>query len=535
MNTLRLHKKNVGAFYTPESLARLLAQEVLHSLPQHTKWKNLRILDPAAGEGGLLLPFACELAVKRQAQETHKTKDEILQDIFTHQLYAVDISEKALAKLPLPANHCYAGNSLDNYQSKSILEHTFKTKFDIVLANPPYIGQKGHAHIFNQLRQNPLWKEYVTPKNDLAYYFFYLALHLLKPGGLAGFITPPYFSTAEGGKRLRQTLRDKATFLRLINFEEKHLFTEADPHTLVSVFQKGTSTSPCYVGAESPSPIAQANLFYGQDSFLQTHAINDMQAFLTRMAKAPFTLGETAHVSNGLMTGCDHAFVLTEAQRKTLPLTQKELTKLRPFFKNSDIHAYAPNTKPRLWLIDFFYPNDRNMNVKEYPHLLAHLTKFKTKLLARKQNNNGIDKQLAQGHFWFGSVRRKMNFEGEKIVIPHRAHTVSAAYSNTPWYASSDVYFISNPKPPYTLWSILGLLNSTPYLTWLQTNGKRKGELLELYSAPLKQLPIPKLTSQKQANLEELTRQIFEQTRAKNSANITKLQKRLDKLVESCF
>ncbi len=534
MNKIRLHKKEAGSFYTPQPLAQLLAKEVLSHVPP-ANLQQLHILDPAAGEGGLLLPFACELAKQRHTQETHKTRNEILQDILARQLYAADISGQALAKIPLPAAHCYVGDSLDVYQHQSVLEYTFKTKFDIILANPPYIGQKGHAPIFNKLRRNPMWKEYVTPKNDLLYYFFYLTLHLLKPGGLAGFITPPYFSTAQGGKVLRQTLHDQATFLRLINFEEKHLFTEADPHTLLSVFQKGKLTLPCKVGWEHITPVKQTHLFYGADSFLQTHATNQTHDLLARMAKAPYALGEIASVSNGLMTGCDRAFILTEAQKNALSLTQKELAKLRPFFKNSDIHAYIPNTQPRLWLIDFFYPNDRDMNVKNYPHLLSHLTQFKTKLLARKQNNNGIDKQLAKGNFWFGSVRRKMNFEGEKIVLPHRGRTVSAAYSNGSWYASSDVYFISNPKSPHTLWSILGLLNSAPYLAWLQTNGKRKGELLELYSAPLKQLPIPKLTPQKQANLEELTRQIFAQTHAGNSTDIAKLQKQLDKLVESCF
>lgn len=534
MSNTHSHKKNLGIFYTPEPLARLLAQEVLNCFPQNTNWKQVRILDPAAGKGGLLFPFAHELANRRRKQEADKTKDEILQDIFSRQLYAADISAQALAKLPLPVAHCYAGNALATHQHKSVLKQAFNSEFDIILANPPYIGQKGHADIFNQLRQNSLWKNYVTPKNDLSYYFFYLALHLLKPGGLAGFIIPPYFSTAQGGKLLRHTLREQATFLRLINFEEKHLFKDADPHTLVSVFKKGKFPLMCKVGLARPVSIKQTDLFYGEDIFLQTHVISDTHAQLIRMAKASHTLGTVAHVSNGLMTGCDRAFILTEAEKNTLPLTRKELAKLRPFFKNSDIRAYAPNTKPRLWLIDFFYPNDRNMNVKDYPHLLAHLTKFKAQLLARKQNNNGIDKQLAQGRFWFGSVRRKMNFEGEKIVLPHRAKTVSAAYSDAPWYASSDVYFISNPKPPYTLWSILGLLNSAPYLAWLQANGKRKGELLELYSSPLKQLPIPKLIPTKQTQLEELTRQIYHQIQSGNSAN-EKLQKQLDKLVESCF
>ena len=167
--------------------------------------------------------------------------------------------------------------------------------------------------------------------------------------------------------------------------------------------------------------------------------------------------------------------------------------------------------------------------------MLAHLAKFKEKLLARRQNNNGIDKQLAQGKFWFGSVRRKLNFETEKLVIAHRSKAVNAAYSAAPWYASSDVYFISAPKPPYTLWAVLGLLNSAPYLTWLKANGKRKGELLELYGAPLKQLPIPNLTPEKQAQLEKLTRNIYGQIQTGSAAGALKLQEQLDTVVTSCF
>ncbi|MBO5910587.1 MAG: hypothetical protein J6Q05_00085, partial [Elusimicrobiaceae bacterium] len=387
----------------------------------------------------------------------------------------------------------------------------------------------------DKLCQNPLWNAYVTPKNDLLYYFFYLALHLLKPGGVAGFITTPYFATAAGGKTLRSVLQAQAAFLRLINFAEQRLFKEANQHTLLSVFARGPVNRPCQLGLETPSQIPADKLFYGPELFLQTCPFEGDENLLTRMAAATLTLGQVAHISTGLMTGCDHAFILTDAQKNTLPLTQKELAKLKPFFKNSDISAYAPNVKARLWLIDFFFPNDRDLNVKAYPHLLAHLTQFKAKLLARKQNNNGIDKQLAQGKFWFGSVRRKLNFEKEKLVLPHRSRTVKAAYSCGPWYASSDVYFITSPLPPYTLWTILGLLNSAPYLTWLQAHGKRKGNLLELYSAPLKQLPIPKLTPRKQASLASLTRTIYKHIQAGHTAKIPQLQTQLDHLVNALF
>lgn len=530
---VKLLKKQTGSFYTPALLAQQLVREVLACLPQGINFKQLKILDPAAGDGGLLLPFAHQLAILRHNQEPTASLSELLQDILSRQLYAADISQTALEKIGLPVTHLYKGDALGCENGKSVLDQW--GPFDVVLANPPYIGQKGHTQLFNQLRNNPLWTHYVTPKNDLFYYFFYLALHVLKQGGVAGFITPPYFTTASGAKRLRLTLQNSVSFKRLINYEDQLLFKGAGQHTLLSVFTKGKQDGPCQVGKTSVS-LAQNKLFYGTDGFIQTRAIDVRdQKLLLRMAQARLTLEQVAHVSTGLMTGCDHAFILTDAQKNALPLTKKELAKLKPFFKNSDIIPYAPNTHARLWLIDFFYPNDKGINMQDYPHLFAHLAQFKHKLLARKQNNNGIDKQLAQGKFWFGSVRRKLNFEEEKLVLPHRARNVCAAYTKGAWYASSDVYFITCPKSPYTLWTILGLLNSTPYLTWLKANGKRKGELLELYGAPLKQLPIPTLTPQKQVELEKLTRRIYSQTQTESAADTLKTQERLNTLVTSCF
>ena len=528
-------QKQTGSFYTPLYLAQLLAREVLAQLPRQTPLNKLRILDPAAGEGGLLLPFAQELATLRAQQELGKSRDEILQDILDHQLYGADISATALAKTAIPEKHLYCGNALAERNGKSVLQTLSPGGFDIILANPPYIGQKGHAALFDQLRKNPLWAAYVTPKNDLLYYFFYLALLLLKPGGLAGFITPPYFATAAGGKRLRQTLQKQAGFLRLVNFGDKQCFPGVGQHTLMSIFTRAKTQIPCSVGHISPVPVAQGALFYGPELFLQTLPPGPQQPLLARMATSPYTLGKIARISNGLMTGCDKAFILTDEQKKKLKLSVPETAKLKPFFKNSDIDVYVPNTTPRLWLIDFFYPNDRHLKLRDYPHLLAHLEQFKDKLLARKQNNNGIDKQLAQGHFWFGSVRRKMNFETEKLVLPHRAPAVRAAYSDGSWYASSDVYFISGVEPPYNLWILLGLLNSAPYLAWLKAHGKQKGNLLELYSAPLNQVPVPEIPPAKQRQLETYARALYQAKRAQDSVRFSALQTQLNNLVETLF
>lgn len=531
----RQAQKQTGAFYTPLPLAAHLAREVLANLPPHTPLRNLLILDPAAGEGGLLLPFAQALAELRAKKEPGKSRQELLQDIYSRQLYAADISADALVKTGIPQPHLYCGDALGAQNGESVLKKWAPGGFDIILANPPYLGQKGHAALFNKLRQNPLWQHYVTPKNDLLYYFFYLALYLLKPQGLAGFITPPYFATAAGAKRLRQTLAGQSSFLRLINFEEKQCFPGVSQHTLLSVFTRGKTQIPCRTGLKNPSEIPQADLFYGPDLCLHTKPRGPQHPLVTKMARSPYTLADIAVVSNGLMTGCDQAFILTDLQKNALPLTSKEQAKLKPFFKNSDIFPYAPNTTARRWLIDFFYPKDRDLNVKDYPHLLAHLAQFKDKLLLRKQNNNGIDKQLVQGKFWFGSVRRRMNFEAEKLVLPHRAAALRAAYTAGPWYASSDVYFISAPKPPYTLWSLLGLLNSAPYSAWLEAYGKQKGNLLELYSAPLKQLPIPAISPEKRSRLDTLAQTLYRQKQQARPTDTSALQAQLDRLVKTLF
>lgn len=556
-------RKNTGSFYTPKPLAQLLAREVFACLPATTDFKNLKILDPAAGDGGLLLPFAQELAAKRQLQEPTQTHTEILRDIFTRQIYAADISAEALAaytanvacltntkNLPL---HLYTGDSLAAYGGKtSVLEKSFATSFDIIIANPPYIGQKGHADMFKKLRQNPLWEKEVAPKSDLLYFFFLLALRLLKPSGMAGFLTTPYFSTAQGAARLRKTLRKKSSFLRLLSFEDKYLFDGTNQHTLLSIFQKGKILNPCWVGPQK-SPILQRNLWNSPQNYLQiTDEQPDIRKVLSKMGKAPLRLENCALVSNGLMTGCDKisaahlkkfnlpnirkgegVFVISQAEKEALSLPPFEEKKLKPFFKNSDIFPYVPNTQAHYFLIDFFYPNDKKTDFSKYPRLRAHLKKFKPILLARKQNNNGIHLQLAQGNYWFASVRRRMNFEGEKILVPHRASRPIFAYSNQPWYASSDVYFISAPQKNSSLWYLLGLLNTRLYWIWLFYKGKRKGKLLELYSTPLKELPIPHATSAQQDRIATLAKQIFQAKQKKQDTRL--LEQQMDQRVCHLF
>nr|QGT50694.1 hypothetical protein Elusimicrob1349_1640 [uncultured Elusimicrobia bacterium] len=571
-----------GVFYTPWHTAQKLAHETLegwsscHKNPADIL--TLTACDPAAGAGGLLIPLWLELSA-RARHASPALKPETALTACAARLYAGDSDSGALQTLRLRAaltfyaqtgqtpphtlfSNLLAGDALAG-EKESVWQkkfpHIFSAGgFDVFICNPPYIGQKNNKTLFEKLRQNPRWQPYVTPKGDLLYLFFHLALELLKPGGTGGFLTTAYFAQAASAGGLRARLKAETAFLRLIDFNTARLFSRAPgQHNLISVFQKTPDkTHPCRMGEEkTPALIPQSALYSGPGHFLTLHPPDaQTNAILRKMDDFPLRLKDVAHISNGLMTGCDKisaahlarhnlpgvpkgtgVFVLSQAEKDALKLSSAEKAKLKPFFKNSDILPFSARTVPHYWLIDFFYPNDRNTLFANYPRLTAHLARFKPVLLARKQNNNGIDKQLKKGAYWFGSVRRKMNFDAEKLAAPQRARVNTFAYTPGPWYASSDVYFVSAPKPGFNLWYLLALLNSSPYYMWLFYKGKRKGNLLELYSGPLAELPIPSATPKQQEELELLAKKIYYLKSAHFHADTGQLEQQINRLTGALF
>ncbi len=600
--TQSISRREKGLYYTPWETASLLVQQTLSAFLKHSagissqdtasllNGKNpfstekrqhldnqlarLRVLDPAVGAGGLLIPFWLTLAHLRHTLNPAISYGKLLLFILKHNLFGGDKDPQALHTLRLRAGltllqegvfcppeeigtHLFCKDSLStDEQGKldwfALCPQVFhEGGFDIILANPPYVGQKNNAEIFKHLRKNPYWKARLTPKGDLLYLFFHLGLDLLRPQGIGGFLTTSYYAQAAGAEDLRNRLRHETALLHLTDFGEERVFKQAQgQHNLMTVFQKMPLNKPlCRVGE---SFRMQADLFSEKGLFLQIceQKSSALQSALTKMENCPFRLKDCAKISNGLMTGCDKissahlqrfalpgvqkgdgVFILSRKEKESLPLCAQEEKKIKPFFKNSDIRSYVPSLTPRFFLIDFFCPQDRSLNPADYPTLIKHLSRFKPVLLARKQNNNGIDKELKKGVYWLGSVRRKMNFEEEKLVVPHRSPVNTFAFAPGPWYASSDVYFISNPTNSVSLWYLLGLFNSAPYYTWLLHKGKRKGRLLELYSQPLSEMPVPYATASQRSKLEKIAKKIFKLKKQNSQADTSSLQEKTNLLV----
>ena len=78
--------------------------------------------------------------------------------------------------------------------------------FDIVIGNPPYIGEKGNRNIFENIRRHGFGKKYYEAKMDYFYYFIYRGIDMLNKDGVLAYITTNYFITADGAKNLRKFL-----------------------------------------------------------------------------------------------------------------------------------------------------------------------------------------------------------------------------------------------------------------------------------------------------------------------------------------
>lgn len=126
-------------------------------------------------------------------------------------------------------------------------------------------------------------------------------------------------------------------------------------------------------------------------------------------------------------------------------------------------------------------------------------------------------------------------FTNPKIVCPQRSKTNTFGYNECDWYASADVYFITNPINGYSLKYILGLLNSKLYYTWLYHKGKRKGETLELYQKPLSEIPIKRVSSEVQNSIIKIVDEIITHKKTDSRYDTSVLEQKIDTIVYNIY
>ena len=132
--------------------------------------------------------------------------------------------------------------------------------FDIVIANPPYIGQKGNKDLFEQFKTSTQWRTFYERKQDVYYYFIAQGILLTKVNGNLTYINPPYFLTAEGGKNLREFIIKNSFINKIMNLSETvKVFENASINSLILFLSKNEIYKNSKIKIFSPNVISKSS------------------------------------------------------------------------------------------------------------------------------------------------------------------------------------------------------------------------------------------------------------------------------------
>ncbi|MFX0013934.1 MAG: Eco57I restriction-modification methylase domain-containing protein [Candidatus Hermodarchaeota archaeon] len=266
----------LGAVSTPEQIVKYIVHVVLKSWEKYRgspqTSKNLRILDPAVGDGRFLIHFA--LCFK-ELSERKDWNDNL-------QCYGLDVNPKSIKLahrnfeekegLTFVDVHLKIGNALlgfifkpkgrevttlknnidDDFQfhydlikkdiqSVNYLFHWFQewpevlihNGFDIILGNPPYGIQFSYEekNLFRKLYQafDPEMESYIL--------FIERSIYLLREGGILVFIIPNNLLSNYHYQNIRQFLLDNTKILKIISLN-RQIFPGFHVETCILILQR---------------------------------------------------------------------------------------------------------------------------------------------------------------------------------------------------------------------------------------------------------------------------------------------------------
>lgn len=455
--------------------------------------------------------------------------------------------------------------------------------FDIVIGNPPYVGESGHKEIFRPIAATKFGKRFYQGKMDLFYFFFHKGVDLLHNNGEIALITTNYFQTATGAKNLRNDIKTRCFVRKIINFNEVKVFESAlGQHNMITFMTKksknderkidciGVQCNGSYVATSNQinnilngkiediiySQVEQTNLFDGEEAYVRIGGVgststDSVESILDKMLRNSQKLSTFAEVNQGVLTGCDTLtnkhleklskdtckikndgiFVLDLENNRDKEVYNsfsvgKEL--LKDFYKNSDIEKYYCEKNATKKLI--YYTG--GISKEKYPDIYKHMCYFRPILEARLKTYN-------EKYHWT-AIHRPRNgkvFEAgvPKIVVPYRTKSNTFAYNEIEWFCRSDCYVITSKNNVLDLKCLLALLNSDTYFFWLYYRGKRKGEVLELFQKPLSEIPIANMSDTIKHELSLLADEIISRKNENRYDNTLDLETQINEIVYKLF
>ena len=495
-------RPELGVVYTPRDVCEPMVRLALAPLLASTRdVTSLRICDPAIGEGAFLVEIVRVLAEALGTQ--HDARRLVAQTC----IHGVDVDPRAVdaaraavedfvgAPVPSLREHLRVGDALSV---------AWPQRFDALVGNPPYVRQELLANK-DALRGYDSFDGVA----DLYVYFIELAQRIADRYCL---IVPNKWMTAAYGRKLRELLARGGSVEGIVDFAGGlPLFRDAD--AFPAIVWGGTASGDQPIrAARISSPIsvsdalADAGTPHARERWTAEPWHIDTGAdaeLLERLKRCGPTLGERIgrRWSRGIVTGCNRAFVISDATRTRLLDEEPAARELiRPFIKGRDIRRWrAPTTDRHVLLVD------RGTSLDALPRVRAHLEPFRASLEPKPADHRGAWSGRKPGAYrWY---------ELQDPVVPlAKSRAPRLLYQDIQTAPTCCLDTTGDLVPDTTVWILpssdlflLAVLNSPLYLWYAQRrfppalNGAVRPKL-----EYMRQLPIATPTPALRSRIEKL-------------------------------
>jgi methylase of polypeptide subunit release factors len=226
-----INKEN-GVVYTPIEMANYVAREMLKYYKGKIK-DEIYVLDPAAGEGNLLIAILNQLYSKASKINVVGYETDCFIALKT---------QRELQKLFPTANiKIHTTDFIEAVEKGEVKQ------FDFVIANPPYI----RTQIMGSERAQKIAEKLsLKGRIDIYYAFLLYTKNVLKSSGIAGYITSNKFMTIKAGASVRNYMLQNYQLHHITDLGDTRLFSAAVLPCIV-IFSQGQTVDKTHVNFTS--------------------------------------------------------------------------------------------------------------------------------------------------------------------------------------------------------------------------------------------------------------------------------------------
>ncbi|WP_131128849.1 DUF7149 domain-containing protein [Helicobacter pylori] len=432
--------------------------------------------------------------------------------------------------------------------------------FDCIIGNPPYIKEGGNKELFASTKRLRTYQG----KMDIWYHFVGIGLEILKQNRVLSFIATNNWTTNAGAEKLRNILLRETQFISLIDFGDYRVFESADIQTMIMCFKKIISPNQYFfdyrkIIAKKPSDTnritllqrkeCEGNLYLNakiekKNLINKTLFFSHFDSIFNTILKNAILFLNKKEITNGIHPHYDRInkkinekfsnqffngegiFVLSEAEKNNLKLSQKEMKLLKPSYETAEIMKYLTLSQNQHWIIytDSSFKNPKSMD--DYPNLKKHLDRFK-EVITSDNKPYGLHRARDE-RFFTGNPRI--------IVLRKCAKEPIFSYVNFDCYVSATFYIIKTKR--FDSKFLVGLLNSLLIRFWLKHRGKVQGNNYQIDKEPLMNIPLIKITKSNKPTADKiiaLVDKILALKEKDPKANTQELEKEIDALVYQLY